>query len=228
MSTKSVNARTMDKAGFDMLSEFNQAYLMTCEIKRTYADKIASAQTKLDEVLEKRAALMEEGKSEAEVAQVYPRIEFDKAIRALEYERDEALKPYKATIQACKKTLPNTLFASYAYAMAKGIGATVPKAGVSVKVSDKTAIVITRSFTEDIGEIVRGWKMGHCEDDKAIKKFADIIKGRIAGMVKDNKGGYLKLKGQRTLEELFLLATCHYFVEKGVFTVNEDYTLSIA
>lgn len=226
--SKSVNARTMDKAGFDMLSEFNQAYLMMCEIKRTYGDKIESAQAKLDEVLAKRAELLEAGKSEAEVAQVYPRIEFDKAIRALEYERDEALKPYKATIQACKKTLPNTLYASYVYAMGKGIGATVPKNGVAVKVSDKVSVTITRNFADDIGEVVKSWNMGHSDDDKAIKKFADIIKGRIAGMAKDNKGGYLKLKGQRNLEELFLLATCQYFVEKGVFTVNEDKTLSIA
>lgn len=224
--SKSVNARTMDKAGFDMLSEFNQAYRMTCEISAKYKERIASAQAKLDEVLAKRAELLEAGKSEAEVAQVYPRMEFDKTIRALEYERDEALKPHKATLNACKKTLPNTLFASYAYAMAKGIGATVSKNGVSVKVNDKTAIVITRNFADDIADIVKGWQMGHCEDDKAVKKFADVIKGRIAGMQKDSKGGYLKLKGQRTLEELFLLATCQYFIEKGVFTVNEDYTLS--
>ena len=216
----------MDKAGFDMLSEFNQAYRMICDISAKYKERIASAQAKLDEVLAKRAELLEAGKTETEVAQMYPRMELDKAIRALEYERDEAYKPHKATMQACKKTLPNTLFASYAYAMVKGIGANVPKNGVSVKLTDKTSVTIYRNFADDIADVVKGWKMGHCEDDKAVKKFADVIKGRIAGMQKDSKGGYLKLKGQRTLEELFLLATCQYFIEKGVFTVNEDYTLS--
>lgn len=224
--SKSVNARTMSETGFDMLSEFNRAYRTMCDISATYRKRIESAQAKLDECLEKRAEMLKDGKTEAQVAQMYPRMELDKAIRALEYERDEALKPHKATMQACKKTLPNTLFASYAYAMAKGIGATVSKNGVSVKINDKTAITITRNFADDIADIVRGWQMGHCEDDKAIKKFADIIKGRISGMAKDSKGGYLKLKKQGNLDELFLLATCQYFIEKGVFTVNEDYTLS--
>lgn len=226
--SKSINARTMDKAGFEMLSEFNQAYLKMCEIKRTYAAKIESAQAKLDECLAKRAELLEAGKTEAEVAQVHPRLDLDKALRKLEFERDEALKPHKTTINACKKTLPNTLYASYVYAMAKGIGANVGKNGVSVKVNDKTAITITRNFADDIADIVKGWKMGHCEDDKAVKKFADIIKSRISGMAKDSKGGYLKLKKQSNLDELFLLATCQYFIEKGVFAVNDDYTLTIA
>ncbi len=225
---KSVNARTINPEGFSMLSSFNQAYLKMCEIKRTYAAKIETAQAKLDECLAKRAELLEAGKTEAEVAQVHPRLDLDKAIRKLEFDRDEELKPHKTTLNACKKTLPNTLYASYVYAMTKGIGATVSKKGISVKVTDKTAVTITSNFADTIGEVVKSWNLGHADDDKAVKKFADIIKGRIAGMQKDSKGGYLKLKRQGNLDELFLLATCQYFIEKGVFTVNDDYTLTIA
>lgn len=225
--SKQINAKVMDKVGFAMLSEYNVAYQSVCAIKAKYKALIETAEKALADIKAQRGEMLAQGFSEAEVVAKYSTVEAEKKIAALEVERDEALKPHNDTIRACVGTITDDLFGSYAYAMEHGLGATIPKKGATITVGKKDYFV-EKSFAANIKDIVKGWKMGHADDDKAVSKFADIIKGRIAGMQKDSKGGYLKLKGQRVLGEMFLLATIQYFLAKGVFVANEDNTLSIA
>ena len=216
----------MDKVGFAMLSEYNCAYKNICAIKARYKDLITTQNNLLEEVIEKRAKALADGKKQSEVEAEFPRLAIDTEIRRLENERDEALKPFTTTARACVKTIPESLYGGYVYAMEKGLSAQVGANGADIKVGEKT-IHIERSFVADIKAIVTEWGMGHADDDKAVNKFADIIKGRISGMSKDAKGGYLKLKTKSQLSELFVLATIQYFIDKGVFATNDDFTLAI-
>lgn len=179
--SQNVNAKVMDKKGFEMLSEYNCAYQNICAIKARYKDLIGTQQALLDEVLEKRQKALAEGKEQTKVEAEFPRLAIDTEIRRLENERDEALKPFNATAKAAAKTLPETLYASYVFAMDKGIGAQVRKGGEDIAITDKQSVHIDRNFVGDIKAIITEWHMGHADDAKAVQKFADIIKGRISG-----------------------------------------------
>ena len=225
--SKKINFRTIKAEALTTLSSFNGAYQNICAIKKHYKALLDAAEAARADIIVKRGEALQLGKTEAEVVAEFPLTEADKRIRQLEEERDAALKPHNETIRTSVATLPDDLFGAYAYAMDKGIGAAVPKKGTYVTVGNKSYWV-SQNFAENIKDVVVKWGLGHSDDEKAVAKFADIIKGRIAGMQKDSKGGYLKLKGQRTLGELFLLATIQYFLNEGVIAMGEDYALTIA
>jgi len=225
--SKKVNFRTIKAEALTTLSSFNSAYQNICAIKKQYKALLEAAEAARADIIVKRGEALQLGKTEAEVVAEFPLVDADKRIRQLEEERDAALKPHNETIKTAVGTLPDDLFGAYAYAMDKGIGAAIPKKGTYVAVGNKSYWV-GKNFAENIKGIVKGWGLGHSDDEKAVAKFADIIKGRISGMQKDSKGGYLKLKGQRTLGELFLLATIQYFLNEGVIAMGEDYALTIA
>ena len=216
------------KKGIEIMSDFNQAYRNICDIRVRYKALIDSQQALLDEVKEKRDKALAEGKSIDKVVIEFPTLEYENAIRKLEVERDAELEPWKKQSRENIKVIPESLYGGYVYAMKKGISATLGKNGADINLDDKKTIHIDRTFSQDIQAIAIAWGFGHADDDKAVQKFADIIKGRIAGMSKDTKGGYLKLKSKSQLGELFLLATISYFLDKKVFKMNEDFTLVIA
>ena len=216
------------KKGIEIMSDFNQAYRNICDIRARFKALIDSKQALLDEVLEKRKDALAKGEALSKVEAEYPRLELDNAIRALEEERDKELEPWKKQSRENIKAIPESLYGGYVYAMDKGISATLGKNGQDISVGDKKTIHIDRTFSQDIQAIATEWGFGHADDDKAVKKFADIIKGRISGMRKDTKGGYLALKSKSQLSELFLLATIQYFLEGGKLVTAEDYTLTIA
>ena len=224
--SKKLNFRTINDTALATLNNYNIAYQSVCKIKARYKGLIETAEKALADIKAQRGEMLQQGFSESEVIEKYPTVEAENKIRKLEVERDEELKPHNEAIREAVKTLPDTLFGAYAFAMEYGISATVSK-GRTIEVGKKSYWV-EKSFTATIKDIVMGWGLGHADDDKACTKFADLIKGRIAGMKKDNKGGYLALKGQRVLGEMFLLASIQYFMNAGVLSMNEeDYTLSV-
>lgn len=229
--SKKINARTINAEALANLSNYNVAYKAIVAIKAKYKALLETAEKELSNILEKRGEAIQQGLSEAEITEKYPRLEADKKIRALENERDEALKPHNDTIRACVETVPNYLYGAYIFAMQRGMSAAVPKNGCNVEIQSgkKTkAFFVDKSFAANIADVCKSWGLGHADDDKAVMKFADLIKGRIAGMKKSNKGDYLDYKGERVLNEMFLLATIQYFLTEGIFVANEDNTLAVA
>ena len=224
--SKKINVRTISAEALKVLSDYNVAYKAIIAIKARYKALIDVAEKELSDIIAKRGEMRQQGKTDAEILEALPTVEAENKIRQLSDARTAELKPHNETITACAKTLPDYLFGAYAYAMEKGINAPVPKKGTTVTVGNSSYFV-EKSFTAYIVDVCKEWGLGHADDEKACAKFGDIIKGRIAGMKKDTKGNYLTLKGQRTLNEMFLLAFIQYTIQEGTIAPNEDNTLSV-
>ena len=228
--SKKINAKTMNPKALATLSDYNVAYKAIIAIKARYKSLLDQAQKELEDIKVKRGEMRKLGKSDDEILTALPIFEAENKITALENARDKELAPHNEVIKVCTAEIPDYLYGAYIFAMQKGMSAAVPKKGCNVEVQagKKTKLYfVDKSFAANIADVCKSWGLGHADDEKAVMKFADLIKGRIAGMKKDNKGDYLAYKGEKALNEMFILATLQYFLAEGVLTTNEDNTLAI-
>lgn len=222
--SKKINFGTINEKAMDSLSTYHKSYQTLRELRSEYKKDMDAFSIEESKILENRKNDLEAGLPTDEVIRKWSLEEVQTKIRARKVKLDKECEPFNKSKREALNLIDNELYNAYIVSMKKGsfsaTGTTI--VGNKIYNSSKSFTEMISNFLNDIGALGQ-------DNATALNKFVQIMAVRTSGMIKCSKGDdYIKVKSSSQFKELFMLAFLQYTIlEKGVITINDDYSLSM-
>lgn len=206
---KKINLGTISDIALNMLSSYNVGFRKAPATRKYHNEIIESLQKQVNNVLEKRQALIDAGTPANEAISKFSCLEENKALNSAKEDKAAAIKEINKKMADGRAMITKEMYNAYILYMTDG----------DVEAMTKSMLTFLATLGIDAPEV-------------ATSKFAEIMVARISGQRKATgksleAGNYTKDKSERAFQDDFLRAFLQILVkEKGVLDENEDYTLS--
>ena len=215
--SKKINLATINESALQALSSFHVAYKAICE----YSRQKKEALKKVDSELESYKSTHD--KSEKDY--VDKLAEFDRKKGAILNWYEDITKPLKEAQKPALSLVDVDVYYAYCVAMLKGNHSATGKLDISTK-SEKKSYTVTKSYMRSVVEWLERMGCSALDNDTALKKVGQSLAIRCGGMMKDNKGEYLKLRNNSNFRSILVLAFLQYaIIDRKAIIVKADNTL---
>lgn len=210
-----INLNTLTSTTLNILSEYHIAYKAICEYDRQKKEQLKKIHAEQDEYVKTH---------DPEKDKTYSLEKFIQAEAKVQAWYKSVTDPLKEQQKPALALVDKDIYYAYSIAMLKG----------SLTSKGKLAIGKTGEKTFEVGVSYQKQIEGFLVDmgcsnltENTLRKTAQAIAIRCGGMMKDNKGEYLKLRNVSNFRNILILAFLQYaIIDRRALVVNADNTLS--
>ena len=222
--SKKINLNNINTTTLSMLSKFHIAYKAICEYSRQRKNYLKKVEAEIEKYKAENKPEREDGSMNPE----YSLSQFEQKIGKVNAWYDRVTEPLKEDQKEAMSLVDKDLYYAYIVAMTKG---DIASRGTITLTDNKGKVTgtytATRSYKQQIREFLE--TMGLDADNQtALEKCAKSLSLRCGGMLKDNKGNYLKVRNLSGFNQILILAFLQYaIVDRRSFIINADNSLAI-
>ena len=210
--SKKINLATINATSLNMLSEYHKAYKAICALDAEKRDALKKNRTEMEDYMKTH---------DPEKDKNYSLEKFVKEEARIQAKYAEDVKPHKEAQKPALALVDSDIYYAYSVAMLKG---TLSATGKVSAGKDKEFVVST-SYQKQIRKFLVDMGCSNLSDN-TLTKAATAISIRCGGMMKDNKGDYLKLRSNSNFRHIVILAFLQFAIsDRKALKVNEDNTL---
>lgn len=227
--SKKINLGSINEETLFKLSLFNSALYSAKDLKVTYKTgleendrKITEKTDVLQEAIE-RQDFMTVTELNTEIA------DLKKSSAKLELDYKKGLKTCAEYKKSSYDLIEDNMYYAYVLTMQKHSTSAIGTVKIKKGRKFEEAFLVEKSYKAMIKDFLTEIGCKGQDNDTALNKFTDMMFLSVNGMIRSNKSDeYIKIKSMNEFKELFMRAFLQYtIVEKGIISINEDYSLSM-
>mgnify|MGYP006936321575 CR=1 FL=1 len=196
MANNQINFSKITKEAMSLVKTFKETALRMAEEDIRYKAEIKPLKIKLEKILADRQNDLDQGLDPDEVAQKYPRLEVDNALRRAELRHKEVVEPLNKALRDTYVFIPEGLYEAYCLKIREG------------KRGDFLNCI--KQFLESLG--IEGCRQGQ------VSKFAESMSDKLGAKYASSKkivndGVFVVAMNKNGFNKLFMAIFCDTFVK---------------